>query len=129
MSLGMLTEMYENGIDMVYATPHYYADEETADEFLARRAGSFEKLRRVRKKNVPPKWGLGAEVHLTDTLTTRHGLDNFLYRGHKSYAYRPPYTAFLDSTFRIYRGISFKLFVVPVIAHIDRYLFCSPKRR
>ncbi len=55
-----LPKMYENGIDMVYATPHYYADEETADEFLARRAESFEKAAPCAKEKCPPEiraWG------------------------------------------------------------------------
>ena len=128
MSLGMLTEMYENGIDMVYATPHYYADEETVDEFLARRAESFEKLRRVCEGKNVPEIRLGAEVHLTDTLTARHGLDRLCIEGTNLMLIEPPYTAFLDSTFGYIEHILSNYFVVPVIAHIDRYLFLQTKK-
>ena len=44
-SLGMLRLCTEQGVDTVFATSHFYADEEDPASFLKRRAEAFRRLR------------------------------------------------------------------------------------
>lgn len=43
-ALAMLREEAVQGVNQVFATPHFYADEETPEAFLERRRASFEGL-------------------------------------------------------------------------------------
>ena len=43
-SLALLKMQREQGADTVIATPHFFADDETVDEFLARRQESLDSL-------------------------------------------------------------------------------------
>lgn len=44
-SVKMLLALKEQGIDAVAATPHFYANDESVEDFLKRRQASFEALK------------------------------------------------------------------------------------
>lgn len=62
MSAAMLQICKDQGVDIMAATPHFYADRDRIDEFLERRRGAWRKI----QMNIPledrPKLLLGAEV-------------------------------------------------------------------
>ena len=43
-SLAMLRESWEQGVDLIFATPHFYADEVDPEYFLRRRNHAYERL-------------------------------------------------------------------------------------
>ena len=47
----MLTRLFEQGVNKVIATPHFYANDESVDEFLLRRNAAFEKRLRCIKNH------------------------------------------------------------------------------
>ena len=63
MGAEMLRESYRQGVRVMCATPHFYADEDDPDTFLARRDDAFRRLREYLgdEKDIP-EIVLGAEV-------------------------------------------------------------------
>ena len=60
-SLCLMKMLAEQGVDTVIATPHFYANDESVDSFLERRAVSYEKLQTQLSDSLPEVL-LGAEV-------------------------------------------------------------------
>lgn len=52
MSLRMLAAQREQQVDEIVATPHFYAQKDSVEEFLLRRQRSYEKLKLRWKKMV-----------------------------------------------------------------------------
>ena len=129
MSAAMLKKMYDSGIDTVFATPHYYADEMSIDEFLGKRAASLDALYKACGTKHIPKICPGAEVHITEALTSQRGLDRLCIEGTNLILIEPPYTMWPDSIFAYIEHILSNYCIVPVIAHIDRYVFNQEKQK
>ena len=63
-SLQMLQSCVAQGIEKVVLTPHFYADQDTPERFLLRRARAVETLQQeVRRQQLPIALQLGSEVH------------------------------------------------------------------
>ena len=62
-SLAMLRSEWEQGIQEVVLTPHFYPQMDDPREFLARRQASFERLQAAMGEEALPKLRLGAEVY------------------------------------------------------------------
>ncbi|MBR1629024.1 MAG: capsular polysaccharide biosynthesis protein, partial [Lachnospiraceae bacterium] len=60
-SIEMLDKMKKQGVDLVVATPHFYADRMTVDGFLKNREKAFEAVE-SRRRDGWPKVMKGAEV-------------------------------------------------------------------
>ena len=50
MSLAMIEEEKKQGVHTIVATPHFYADEDSVERFLKRRAHSYERLQEEAQK-------------------------------------------------------------------------------
>ena len=115
----MLQAMAKTGVKKVVATPHYYPDTMTVDEFLENRRKAFEKI----KNKIPEGMEviLGAEVmigynmHKEDILKLAiEGTDYLLVE--MPYGRWDPWV--FDEVFKI----SAKHGLNIIIAHIDRYV-------
>ena len=51
MSLRMLAAQREQQVDEIVATPHFYAQKDSVEEFLLRRQRSYEKLKTAMEEN------------------------------------------------------------------------------
>ena len=58
-SLEMLDSMRQQGVKTVFATPHFYANDESVDSFLERREASLKAMRRWMKRRTPTKRSIG----------------------------------------------------------------------
>ena len=64
MSLRMLAAQREQQVDEIVATPHFYAQKDSVEEFLLRRQCSYEKLKtKMAETNLDQKLHLAAEVY------------------------------------------------------------------
>ena len=64
MSLNMLAAQREQQVDEIVATPHFYAQKDSVEEFLLRRQCSYEKLKtKMAETNLDQKLHLAAEVY------------------------------------------------------------------
>ena len=120
-SLRMLRKCRAQGVKTVVLTPHFYPERESVDSFLARREAAFEQLR----KELPPDFPelvLGAEVAWCPGLQNMPQLTQ-LTMGQSSYLLlEMPYMSWTEEQVNgIWRLLNDGR-VVPVMAHVDRYL-------
>lgn len=127
-SLAMLNAWKSQGIDEVFATPHFYADRNTPERFLRKRAAAYDQVRAELSQVAPdshgcwPKIRLGAEVRFFDGISRFEGLRDLCLEGTDLLLLEMP---FCDWTSRMVDEvgiISSSTGLKPVAAHIERYL-------
>ena len=104
-SIAMLRMEAEQGVTHVVATPHFYPHRDRPEEFLARRSRAEEKLRReMAKHNDLPQLPL---------LT---------FGKKECIMIEMPQSSWTEAMYQELRQVHGQLGLVPVIAHVDRYL-------
>ena len=126
-SLEMLRTEAQQGIGTVVATPHFYANHDTPERFLNRRAVAWEKLQAAMTNEAHlPAVILGAEVYYFPGISDSEVLPR-LTTGQKKYIMlEMPTVPWTQNMYREMENIYTKHGITPIIAHIDRYL--SPLR-
>ena len=118
-SVSMLRMEGEQGIKCVIATPHFYPQHDSPDRFLQRRDAAFAELRRKTAGLAGfPQIILGAEVHFFRGMSQSDQLDRLTIGGKRCILIEMPAISWTDEMYEIYtqRGI------VPIIAHVERYI-------
>lgn len=121
-SLTQLRKAQAAGVDEIFATPHFYVDQNPIDKFLERRERCFDELQNaIIQKNIPIKLHKSAEVTLELGLSKMPNLEKLCIEN-TSYmllempigiAWKPWVYASIDEMRD--RGIE------PILAHIERY--------
>jgi len=121
-SIAMLRMEAEQGIRHVVATPHFYAQHDSIEEFLQRRAESEMLLRKeMEKYDDLPGITVGAEVYFFRGIGQSDVLQK-LTLGNSPYSLiEMPVTSWTDSMYRELASIYYDQGINPVIAHVDRY--------
>lgn len=127
MSLEMLRIANENGAKTVILTPHIDASSDF-DEFLQIRNQKYEALKKAIKDSGQkcPNLLLGAEVLLDCPLSEREDVRSLCIEGTELLLLELPYTQWNSWYKREIHNIITNHGVIPVLAHIERYL-TSPK--
>lgn len=122
-SLAMLRQEAEQGIGHVVATPHFYPRYDSPEEFLARRAESEHRLREAMAGQEDlPALTVGAEVHYFPGISESDILQEMTI-GQSGYVLiEMPQSPWKDTMYRELEGIRAKQGLIPVVAHIDRYI-------
>lgn len=136
MTEAMLQEAGNQGINVMVATPHFYADSMTIKDFLFRREKAFEKIHDVlAEKQVEVI--CGAEVAFFHGISQAKDTDSLCVSGTNLLMIEMPFRAWSGQDLReieqlLRRGIC------PIIAHLERFyrfqtdkqlipeLFCMP---
>lgn len=123
-SLGMLRTSLQQGVDTMAATPHYYADEEYPDRFLARRKQSYESLRDAMfcAPEVFPNVILGAEVLYFPGIGNAEDVAALKIFGTDAILIEPPMVPWRDAMLDDIAGIRQFQNCTPIIAHVDRFM-------
>ena len=123
MSLEMLRMEAEQGIDTVVATPHFYARYESAEEFLRKREAAEKVLREAmaHEKGLP-KLAVGAEVYFFRGISETDFLSHMAIKGTNCVMIEMPPAPWEDAIYRELVRIREKKGLIPVIAHVDRYI-------
>lgn len=112
----MLEMMRKQGVTRVYATPHFYAHRENGIEhFLEKRQKAFEKLG---DKDIL----LGAEISIEHGISELTGIEKLAYQGTDMILLEFPYTKYSSWMETEIFNISAEYRLMPVIAHIHRYI-------
>ncbi len=123
-SLAMLRAAARDGVRYVAATPHFYPHRETPGAFLARRDAAWDTLGRamVAEESELPTVLPGAEVYAFEGMSDCAELRQLTLAGGDTLLVEMPMAAWSDRLLAELTGIQQKLGLVPVVAHIDRYL-------
>lgn len=124
MSLSMLRSSKEQGVDLLFATPHFYADESDPEEFLRNRAEAFAALSEAIQQNPEsyPKLLLGAEVLYYPGMSTTEELRQMGMGNTPLLLVEPPMVPWTEIMLEEIEEIGENLRLIPVIAHMDRYM-------
>ena len=123
-SIAMLTELKNQGITRVIATPHFYANGESVSAFLSRRQKSFEKLN---LNSDFPQVVLGAEVRYYEGISRLADLTKLCISGTDLLLLEMPSAKWTDFVIKELISLASNGNITLVLAHIERYIFMQPK--
>ncbi len=122
-SISMLGMLSDQGVDTVVATPHFYIDEMEPSAFLNLRNKSAEKLKNAIGKNVNrPKIALGAEFQFYSEIYNLDCIEDFCISGTRYILLEMPFAPWSQYTFQALEHLYAERNIIPIIAHIERYL-------
>lgn len=126
MSLAMLRESREQGVDLIFATPHFYADEDDPESFLKRRDNAYRLVREaIEAEGEPdayPAIQLGAEVLFFPGMSVADELRGLMMGESSFLLVEPPMMPWSDSMLDEIALTGENLDCMPVIAHLDRFM-------
>ena len=120
-SLKMLRMSKAQGVDGLVATPHFYPEKEKPDSFLARRKKSLTALAGAYTRDLPDLY-LGAEVAYFTGIGRCETLKSLCIVGTRVILIEMPFCEWSESVIHDLYGVSEKLGLLPVVAHIERYI-------
>ena len=124
MSLRMLRESARQGVDVIFATPHFYADQEDPAAFLKRRTHAYETLMTaLAEENIAAmNICLGAEILYFPGMCGAEELCRLKMGSTPCLLIEPPMMQWSDSMLDEIEETGRNFGCIPVIAHIDRYM-------
>lgn len=120
-SLAMLRESRRQGVDTMVATPHFLADRERPDRFLARRNRAFSRLEPHLTAEMPTLL-LGAEVTYFNGMDRSEEVRALCLGDSDLLLVEMPFSPWSSRMVDEVSALGQRLGVVPVLAHIERYL-------
>ena len=125
-SLAMLEISAEQGVDEIFATSHFYPNEEDPASFLERRTEAYEELTAFlteEAKDVTlPRIHLGAEVYYFRGITRMAELPSLRLEGTRLLLLEMPFAPWSEGEVREVIDLCHDGDFVVMLAHIDRYL-------
>lgn len=122
MSVALLEMLKRQGVTHVAATPHFYPDTDSVDDFSERVENAFSELtQKIRGADLPRLYR-GCELHYFDGIGRSKALRQFALQKTKYILlelwYGEPVTnAVLQDITDIYENAG----LVPILAHVERY--------
>ena len=122
-SIALLREEAAQGITHVIATPHFYAQYDTPEHFLQKRAEAEALLREEMSKHTGlPKLSVGAEVYYFNGISNSDAMLRLTIDQKRCILIEMPQAHWSDGMYQELEGLYSKQNLLPVIAHVDRYL-------
>lgn len=126
-SLRMLRMEAEQGIGHVVATPHFYPRYDNPEHFLQKRNAAEMQLREaMAKEQGLPELSVGAEVYFFSGISESEMLSQLTIGTNRYILLEMPQPPWRESMYREMEDIYSRQGIVPIIAHVDRYI--SPFR-
>ena len=122
-SIAMLQKEAEQGIDCVVATPHFYPKFDNMSRFLKKREASLQQLREALQDCCDlPELLVGAEVHYFPGISKTEEIKNLAISGTAHILIEMPLAPWTEEMYQELEMISEKRDLIPIVAHIDRYI-------
>lgn len=122
-SIAMLQAEAAQSIDCVVATPHFYAQHDSPEHFLKKRAEAARRLREeMAKYDGLPELLLGAEVYFFPGIAQSDALSALTIEGKMSILIEMPNPPWSEVMYRELEEIQARRDLVPILAHVDRYI-------
>lgn len=111
------------GVSHVLLTPHFYAAQDTPEQFLRRREQAYLRLCEEMQRHADlPQISLGAEVSFFPGMSESECLPLLTLAGGKCILIEMPPAPWPERVYRELDQIWLLQGIIPVIAHIDRYI-------
>ena len=121
-SIKILEALSEQTVELVVATPHFIANNESVERFLDRRKSAYERLSANLYDGLP-EIRLGAEIEFYDGVSNLEGLKKLCIEGTDILLLEMPNTKWTQGVINeLYRMVSFGNIRI-MLAHIERCLF------
>lgn len=113
----MIQRSFNQGVELLVATPHYYPWQEKTDAFLERRENSLRSLK------VPSdQFRVGAEVAYFDGIVESEDLEKLKIEDTNLLLVKMPMVPWTTDTLAILHEVENNRKLKVVLAHIDRYI-------
>lgn len=119
-SISLINMQASQGVSTIIATPHFYADNETVDSFLARRKKALELLKAEMPEEFP-EIRLGAEVRYYQGISRMADLKALRIEGSKLLLLEMPMIRWTEYMVRELTELSGKSSIRIILAHVERY--------
>ena len=122
-SVSMLRREAEQGIGHVIATPHFYPQHDSPERFLARRKKAETALREAMADfRDLPELSVGAEVYYFPGISESDILPELTIAKKRCILLEMPMSPWTERMYREILDIREKQDIIPIIAHVDRYI-------
>ena len=122
-SLAMLQLSRTQGVEEIILTPHFYPQQHNPEHFLTQRRQSLEQLcSAIGPEMAVPALRLGAEVYYYPHMSHSAVLEQLAIEGTRTLLVEMPMGAWTDRMYRELEDIYHNLGLMPIVAHVDRYL-------
>ncbi len=121
-SLKMIKASKAQGVDVMLATPHFYADENRIENFLENRANAFAKIKPELEKVDAPKILLGAEVAFFEGISRASDVEKLAIEGTSNLLLEMPFRKWTDADVAEVETLINKGHFHIVVAHLERYM-------
>lgn len=126
-SLDMLRESTNQGVDVMIATPHFYAQNERIETFIEKRKTSYDNLMSALKEKAPTIL-LGAEVTLFNGISDADDIDSLLIQNTDilllEMPFRPWNSHDMEEIRKMVREGDFRI----MFAHLERFMKISQNK-
>lgn len=120
-SLEILSQMAEDGITDVIATPHFYADSDNLESFSSRTQSAFKALTAAAEGKNLPRIMLGSEVLYYRGIGSSESVRSFTLNGSSYLLLELTDRCITDSFFYDILNLRDNIGITPIIAHLERY--------
>ena len=124
MTEAMLREEARQGVSLVVATPHFYAERMSIGNFLKRRNDAAEKTGQRRKKaGLPlPEIVCGAEVYYFSGIGKAEAIDRLCIEHTRTLLLELPFGQWNEAVCRDVEDLTDRQGLHVVLAHVERYI-------
>lgn len=120
MSLEMLRSSSAQGVTTMVSTSHFYADRESPDRFLRRRAHAFEKIK-SELTDSDPEIILGAEVLYFPGISHSEEVRGLAIEGTSLILIELPFVSWSENIFDELISFQYQSGLQVIAAHVERY--------
>ena len=131
MTEALLREEKRQGVELIAATPHFYADRMNIGGFLERRAEALEKTwQLIRQASSPlPQVIAGAEVYYFPGMGSAREITRLNVGETKTLLVELPFTQWNEQTLRDVEALIRRQKLNIVLAHVERYIGFQKDKR
>lgn len=116
----LLHQEYQQKVQSVVATPHFYASRNSVEHFLTSRQNSYEKVKQAELEDIP-KVFLGAEVYYFSGMSKAEMLSKLCIEGTNLILIELPFCQWKKEVYQDIKQIIEKQKLTVILAHVERY--------
>lgn len=120
MCLDMLNILFNQSVDVLVCTPHYYSCKETVDSFLSKRNNEYKTINKFLNESCP-KLLLGAEVRV-EFGVSENDIEKLTIKNTNLILLEFLNSYFEDWMIGEIENIVYSDSLIPIFAHVERYL-------